>query len=69
LPAGAASSTALKDPVLLSGIKESLLDRSATNANQGCFAACASMIKKDGKQYSERDNISIEKKKWKLLNR
>jgi hypothetical protein len=51
--------------MLLSGIKESLLDRSATNANQGCFAACASMIKNDGRQYSEseRDNVSSEKKK------
>ena len=56
LPAGAATSTALTDPVLLTGIKETLLDRSATNANQGCFAACVSMIKKDGRQYSERDN-------------
>jgi len=40
-----------------------MLDRSATNANQGCVAACASMIKKDGSHYSERDNISSEKKK------
>jgi hypothetical protein len=53
----------LTDPVLLSGIKESLLEKSATNANQGCFAACASMIKKDGRKYCERDNISSEKKK------
>ena len=58
MPAGAAKSTALTDPVLLSGIKESLLDRSAKNVNQGCFAACTSMIKKDGKQYSESDDIS-----------
>ncbi len=65
MPAGAATSTALADPMLLSGIKESLLERSATNANQGCFAACASMIKNDGRQYSEseRDNVSSEKKK------
>jgi hypothetical protein len=48
---------------------KNLLDRSATNANQGCFAACASMIKKDGRQYCERDNISSEKKKWQLKNR
>ena len=39
------------------------LDRSATNDNQGCFAACESMIKKDGRQYCERENISSEKKK------
>ena len=61
LPAGAATATASTDPVPLSGIKESLLDRSATNANQGCFDACESMIKKDGRQYSERENISREK--------
>ncbi len=53
----------LTDPVLSSGIKESLLEKSATNANQGCFAVCASMIEKDGRQYSERDNISSEKQK------
>jgi len=63
LPAGAATSTASTDQLPLSGIKESLLDRSSTNANQGCFAACASMIKKDGRQYCERYNIRIEKKK------
>jgi len=62
LPAGAATSTASTDQLPLSGIKESSLDRSATNANQGCFAACASMIKKDGRQNCERDNISSEKK-------
>jgi len=33
--------------VPLSGIKESFLGRSATNANQGCFDSCESMIKKD----------------------
>jgi hypothetical protein len=48
--------------VPLSGIKESLLDRSTKNANQGCFDACASMIKKDGRQYSERRKISSKKK-------
>jgi len=71
LPAGAATSTALTDPMLLSGIKESLLDRSATNANQGCFAACASMVKNDGRQCSEseRDNVSSEKKEMKTKNR
>ncbi len=65
MPAGAATSIALTDPVPLSGINKSLLDRSATNANQGCFAACASMVKNDGRQYSEseRDNVSSEKKK------
>ena len=63
MPAGAATSIASTDPLPLSGIKESLLDRSATNANQGCFAVCASMIKKDGRQYCERDNISSEKQK------
>ena len=63
MPAEAATSTALTDPLPLSGIKESLLDRSAKNANQGCFAACASMIKKDGRKYSERDNIRSEKQK------
>jgi hypothetical protein len=47
--------------VPLSGIKESLLDRSATNANQGCFDACASMIKKYDRQYSERGKISSKK--------
>ncbi len=51
--------------VPLSEIKESLLDRSATNANQGCFDACASMIKKDDRQYSERENMSREKMKTK----
>ena len=54
--------------VPLSGIKESLLDRSATNSDRGCFGACASMTNKDYRQYSERDNISSEKKKWKLKN-
>jgi hypothetical protein len=49
--------------VLLSGIKETLMEKSSTNANQGCFAVCASMIEKDGRLYSERDNISSEKKK------
>jgi hypothetical protein len=49
--------------VPLSEIKESLLDRSATNANQGCFDACASMIKKDDRQYSERHKISSKKQK------
>jgi hypothetical protein len=65
LSAGAATSTASTDQLPLSGIKESLLDRSATNANQGFFAACASMIKNDGRQYSEseRDNVSSEKNK------
>ncbi len=63
MPAGAATSTASIDPLTLSGIKESLLDKSATNVNQGCFAACASMINKNGRQYSERDNISSKKKK------
>ena len=38
-----------------------MLDRSSTNANQGCINACASIFKKDGRQYSERDKISIEK--------
>ena len=60
LPAGAA--TASTDLVPLSGFKESLLDRSAKNAYQGCFDACASMIKRDNRQYSERDNISSETK-------
>ena len=46
LPAGTATETASTDPVPLSGIKESLLARSATNAYQGCFDACVSMIKK-----------------------
>ena len=64
LLAGAATATASTDPVPLSGIKESLLNRSsATNANQGCFDACASMSKKDDRQHSERDNISSEKQK------
>ncbi len=65
LPAVVATASADSDPVQLSGIKESLLDRSATNANQGCFDACASMIKKDDRQYSEseRDYVSSEKKK------
>jgi len=63
LIAGVTTRTASADPVTLPGIKASSLDKSATNANQGCFAACAYMIKKDGKQYSERDNISSEKKK------
>jgi hypothetical protein len=61
LPAAAATASTDPDPVPLSGIKESLLERSATNANQGCFDACESMIKKDGRQYSERENISREK--------
>ena len=61
LLAGAATATASTDPVPLSGIKESLLDRSDTNANQGCFDACVSMIKKYDRQYSERDNIRSEK--------
>ena len=39
------------------------MEKSATNANQGYFAVCASMIEKDGRQYSERDNISSEKQK------
>ena len=47
LPAVVATASADPDPVPLSGIKESLLDRSATNANQGCFDSCESMIKKD----------------------
>ena len=47
LPAAAATASTDPDPVQLSGIKESLLDRSATNANQGCFDSCESMIKKD----------------------
>ena len=63
MPAGAATATASADTVPLSGIKESLLDRSATNANQGYFDACASMRKKDDKQHSEKDNISSEKHK------
>ena len=50
LPAAAATASTDPDPVQLSGIKESLLDRSATNANQGCFDACASIIKKDDRQ-------------------
>ena len=50
--------------VPLSGIKESLLDRSATNANQGCFDSCASMIKKD-ENNSERCKISSKKQKIK----
>jgi len=62
----ATTATASTDPAPLSGIKESLLDRSATNANQGWFDACASM--KDDRQYSERDKISSEKQKWKLKN-
>ena len=41
------------------------MDRSATDTNRGCFDACASMIKKDDSQYSERDNISSEKQKLK----
>ena len=60
MPAGAA--TASTNPVPFSGARESLLDRSPTNANQGCFNACASIFKKDGRQYSERDKTSIEKK-------
>ena len=28
---------------------------------KGCFDACAYMIKKDDRQYSERENISREK--------
>ncbi len=68
LPAGAATATASTDPVPLSGIKESLFDRSSTNANQGWIDACASMIKikRDNKHYSERYNISNETQKWKL---
>jgi hypothetical protein len=50
LPAVVATASADPDPVQLSGIKESLLDRSAKNANQGCFDACASIIKKDDRQ-------------------
>ncbi len=42
-----------------------MLDRSPTNANQGCFNACASIFKKDGRQYSEIDKINIEKNKAK----
>ena len=61
LPAGAATATDSTDPVPLSGIKESLLDKSATNSIKGCFDACASMIKKDDRQYSERENINREK--------
>ena len=49
--------------VPLSGIKESLLDRSATNDNKGCFDACATMIKKDDRQYSERGKVSSKKQK------
>ena len=37
-------------------------DRSATNANQGCFAAFASMIKKVGRQNCERETTMITKK-------
>jgi hypothetical protein len=62
LPAGAATSTASTDQLPLSGIKESLLDRSATNANQGYFSACASMIKKVGRQNCERETTMITKK-------
>ena len=61
LPAGAATASA--DPVPLSGIKESSLDRSATNAYQGCIDASAYMIKKDDRQYSESNKISREKQK------
>ncbi len=67
MPAGAATSTASTDQLPLSGIKESSLDRSATNANQGCFAACASMIKKVGRQNFERETTMITKKMTKLL--
>jgi len=63
LPAGAATAKASTDTVPLSGIRESLFDRSATNVNQGCFDACASIIKKDDRQYSEIDIISSEKQK------
>jgi len=62
LPAGAATSTASTDQLPLPGIKESSLDRSDTNANQGCFAACASMIKKVGGQNCERETTMITKK-------
>ena len=65
LPAGAATEPASTDPVPLSGIKESFLDRSAINAKQGFVDACASIIKKDDRQYSERGNISREKMKTK----
>jgi len=41
---------------------KNLLDRSATNSNQGCFAACASMIKKVGRQNCERETTMITKK-------
>ena len=61
MPAGKATAKASTDPVPLSGIKGSLLDRSGTNSNQGCFDAYESMIKKDGRQYSERENIRREK--------
>ena len=44
LPGGAA--TASTDPVPLSGIKESPLNRSATNINQRCFDAYVSLMKK-----------------------
>ena len=60
LPAAAATASTDADPVPLSGIKESSLDRSATNVN---LDACASMIKKDGRQYSERGTISSKKQK------
>ena len=63
LLAGVTTTTASADPVTLSGIKESLLDKSATNANQDCFDACAFITKRDNRQYSERDNISIETQK------
>ena len=59
LPAGKATATASTEPVPLSWIKESLLDRSATNDNQGCFDACESMIKKDGRQYLEEGKIKM----------
>ena len=65
MPSAAATASTDLDQVPLSEIKESLLDRSAKNANQVCFDACASMNKKDERWYSERVKISSKKHKGK----
>ena len=58
----AGAATASTDPAPLSRIKQSSYDRSATNAYQGCFDACASMTNNDDRQHNERDKICREKK-------